>query len=79
MYKIASPVTGPLDWGNPEVLFEAGSLQLPNGLVWDMTKKKAWYCDTIGVAEAKHREGKIVFLIDMEECPLTRGISCGRV
>ena len=50
VYKIPSPVAGPFDWQNPEVILETGSLQLPNGMVWDTTKRKVWYCDTAGEA-----------------------------
>ena len=48
VYKVPSPVRGPGSWGNPEVLLEAGVLDLPNGMVWDMSKRRVWYGDTAG-------------------------------
>ena len=52
VYKIPSPVKGPSEWANPEVLFPSGSLDLPNGLVWDMSKRRAYYNDTTGARAA---------------------------
>lgn len=48
MYKIPSPTVGPKDWANPAVLFEPDYMPLPNGMVWDMDKRKIWYNDTAG-------------------------------